>query len=116
MISHIHSTMKDEIPIIFPKRILPSKKAIQLILIWKDGKTQSSSLKKASFHVIIYFVNWGCMKFWKKSDLQSNFSSSTYIRIHFSLTIYLNILYLIAFIFSSGHGDSCKYVLLSHKR
>ncbi|KYQ47415.1 putative aminoacyl tRNA synthase complex-interacting multifunctional protein 2 [Trachymyrmex zeteki] len=36
VISHIHSTMKDEIPIIFPKRILPSKKAIQLILIWKD--------------------------------------------------------------------------------
>ncbi|KAG5323620.1 AIMP2 protein, partial [Pseudoatta argentina] len=35
--SHTHSTMKDEIPIIFPKRILPSTKAAQFItLIWKD--------------------------------------------------------------------------------
>ncbi|KAG5337834.1 AIMP2 protein, partial [Acromyrmex heyeri] len=35
--SHTHSTMKDEILIIFPKRILPSTKAAQFItLIWKD--------------------------------------------------------------------------------
>ncbi|XP_018057305.1 PREDICTED: aminoacyl tRNA synthase complex-interacting multifunctional protein 2-like isoform X1 [Atta colombica] len=34
---HTHSTMKDEIPIIFPKQIFPSTKAAQFItLIWKD--------------------------------------------------------------------------------
>ncbi|KYM95646.1 PREDICTED: aminoacyl tRNA synthase complex-interacting multifunctional protein 2-like isoform X2 [Cyphomyrmex costatus] len=36
VISHIHSTTKDDIPIVFPKWILSSKKAIQLTLIWKD--------------------------------------------------------------------------------
>jgi len=37
VISYIHSTMKEQIPIVFPK-IIRSTNIIELTLIWKDGE------------------------------------------------------------------------------